>query len=247
MLTRRWFLLSALSVAAWAALCSGASAQITLTEYTDRAAFDAATHGVTTFTFDGYAPVNSRTAYPDGLTIQGVAFTDPNRDLFVDDPGSGFGDSFGGHQYLSDGANINVALPAGTTAFGTDVTSVVLDGIEEVTVDGQFFDVNVNNGEASEPPVFIGFTSNAPLTGLGFANTGDFFSIGQDLDTISIGQDGPSPAPEPSEWATLGLTALLLSGLAVAARRRTRRQGLEKARRRKAPDHPCPGAFLTHD
>lgn len=116
---------SALALTALAALGLTATAQAQTTQYSDRTSFTAAASGLTTFTFDGQAPPNQAANYPTGLTVNGVGFTAGAGQLFVDYPGDGNGNPFGGHQYLDtdSGKVLTVALPAGTTAFGADFSN----------------------------------------------------------------------------------------------------------------------------
>ncbi len=194
--------------------------QAQVTEYTNRAAFLAATTGVNTFTFDGYAPANSFTSYPSDLTVQGVTFTDPFA-LAVVDPGRGDGNSYGNHQFLLDENALSItALPVGTTAFGLDLAGGEATGTVAVTVGGQIFNINVNNGGASGAPVFIGFTSATPVSGLHFSDSSSLAEYGVTFNNVSVGQ--AAPVPEASSIASLVLMlALGLGGVFVARARAT--------------------------
>ena len=208
------------------ALVPAAHAQSTITQYDSRTSFDAATSGLTTFNFNGYAPADDSTQYPTGLTVQGVTFTASPDQLFVDDPGDGNGDPFNGSQYLdTDNTQpLNIVLPAGTTAFGADFSNYSSPYGTTITalVNGMTFTFAEPDGNSS---VFAGFTSLVPITSLSFSSANiSNSSRGVALDNVSYGKASPavSAAPEPSALATLAMSVLGLGGLVLRARKKVR-------------------------
>ena len=195
-----------------------ASAQAQATQYNSQASFNAATSGVTTFNFNGYAPKNIQQYYLTGLTVDGVTFNAIDG-VFVVDPGFGTGNPFSGSQYLDNPASsgpLSVALPAGTTAFGADFANYFSSSQATITalVNGQSFTFAAP-GSFSNSSVFAGFTSTVPITSLSFSD-----GFGVVLDNVSIGSAIPAAVPEASTTVSFGLLALGLAGVVVAAKKK---------------------------
>lgn len=184
------------------ALATTASAQ-PASAFTDRAAWTAATEGVTTVTFEGIAaPAQSviyRTAA--GLTVGGLTF------VGTYDGGVGFylavADSayFIGYNWgsgatlqgpaLTNGQNaggphakIRITLPAGTTAFGTDLMAFQHSDVPlTLTLStGESFTQNTLGYPAR---AFLGVTSSVPIAYVDVSTLQDVYP---ELDNVSVGQ-----------------------------------------------------------
>jgi hypothetical protein len=206
-------LLIALGGVAWAA----APARADLIVYTDRASFAANATNLQTITFEGLAPPNSFTFFnsPPGLTLQGVTFQGSPNNLFVIDPGFNPPNfAFNSGQFLQEnnsGGTLNVALPAGTTAVGLDVSSFLPQSAILRLSTGDVLTVP----EPGRPNfAFIGFTSNVPVTSLSITITNNGNPT---IDNFSFGVAAPVPEP-----GTLTLTGVGLLGF-VGSRWRRRR------------------------
>lgn len=188
--------------------------------FTSRAAFNAATMGLTTIDFEGIASTNSVANFSSPLTIAGATFSgSPTGQVSVVD--SGFFAplfQFNSGAVLSGFAFVDVTLPAGTTAIGTDLMSTNPTGLP--------FQVTLSNGETFlvNTPLrpdrgFFGITSDVAITSIRFVTVpGPNQSSGIPLiDNFSYGQAAPAAVPEPATMALLG-TGLL--GIAVRARGR---------------------------
>lgn len=193
-----------------------ASAQAQVTQYSSQASFNAATSGLTTFNFNGYAPPGKAQQYSSGLTVNGVTFTGSPVALFVLDAGYAGQDPFSGSQFLTTTQHeaLNVALTPGTTAFGAYFSNRASSDGATITalVNGQSFTFAEPNTSTS---AFAGFTSSLPITSLSFSGG----TYGVTLDNVSVGSTTPAPVPEASTTVSLGLL-LALGGLAVAVRKK---------------------------
>jgi len=98
--------------------------------FTNRAAFTAASTGLTTINFEGIAAANSVANFASPLTLQGTTFAgSPTGAISVVD--SGFFSplfQFNSGAVLSGFGFIDVTLPAGATAIGADIMSTNPDG-----------------------------------------------------------------------------------------------------------------------
>ena len=194
--------------------------------FTTRSLFNAAATGLTTITFEGIAPTNSVANFPSPLTLQGVTFSgSPTGAVSVVD--SGFFSplfQFNSGAVLSGFAFIQVTLPAGITAIGTDLMST--------NPSGQPFQVLLSNGETfvvntPDRPGrgFFGITTDVAIASIRFTTMpGPNQPAGIPLlDNFTFGQrQGAATVPEPATIVLLG------TGLAgIAARARGRRKGAE--------------------
>ncbi len=210
-------------------LITSLPAEASLIAFTDRPAFDTATTGVTTLTFEGVVPTDSAQDFPNpaGLTADGITFktsgTGPLGPGFVSVYGAGF--AAGQSAVFNTGtgailiwappdqpgtAFLDVLLPPSKTAFAADIWA---QGPFVTTVRAI-----VNSGEATEnfdmntvdrpTPHFFGVASDAnTILLVRFAiPTGQ---VGLIVDNVSVGTaDGSTnPIPEP------GTMTLLLAGL----------------------------------
>ncbi|MBA4066975.1 MAG: hypothetical protein C0501_25355 [Isosphaera sp.] len=208
--------------AAWSA-AHVPSARAAIITFTDRAAFNANTSGTSTITFQGLAPVNSFTFFnsPPGLTASGVNFqaTAGSNSLFVIDPGFDPLFNFPSGQFLQNNSfvansGINVTLPAGVTAFGTDVSAQLpMTGVFTFTLStGEVFNFTLPGRPTLS---FVGFTSDVAIASVAIRSSTGALT----LDNVTFGQ--AAAVPEPASLALAGVGGLAL----VAARRLRRRPG----------------------
>jgi hypothetical protein len=211
-----------------------------LTVFTDRAAFEAVTHGLQTITFEDIVEDNSSRQFPDpaGLSVAGVKV----RTFGTLPLGSGFVSVYGGALAQQSPAtdtgtgailvwgsadpgpaSLDVVLPPGVTAFATDLWTVepYVSAIKAV----------VNSGESTEnfdiytsdrpDPSFFGVVSDGnTILLVRFRDTVSY--AGLILDNVAIGSAGPDPDPVP-ELGTGGLICPALIGIAVAGAKRAAR------------------------
>lgn len=214
---------------AWAASSTFA------TVYSDETSWLAHSSGVTTLTFEGYAPDDSYKSYTaHGLTIGGVSFAPfytasvpQHQGLWVID--DGFSDGrfdLGSGQVLAGAFSVHdeqtgtivATLPAGVTSIGTEIGhSCSL--AEPIIVTLMTTDGSTTFNYTTLPDGgFLGFASQSPITSIRFTNpqstTNDGYIM---LDNFSYGKNpGPLAVPEPS--AVGGM--MMLAGGLLARRRR---------------------------
>ena len=208
----RGAMLAALAVIS---LGNAARAQIT---FNNRAAFIAATPGASSFNFNGFAPPYTDsppfgvTNYPGGITVQGLSFTASADGLNAASPGPVLGNPFGGEQfiYTTGTASLDVALPAGVTAFGADFSNYGATGGATVTATVITMMVNGVSYTFNEPgdtsSTFFGVVSTSPITSLSFVNN----DSGTALDNVRFKQSAAA-TPEP------GGVALLVGIMTISA------------------------------
>lgn len=208
------FMVAALAAVAFVSTPSRADTIV----FTSRSAFEAATTGLTTINFEGIAPTNSVANFSSPLTIAGATFSgSPTGAVSVVD--SGFFAplfQFNSGAVLSGFSFVDVTLPAGTTAIGTDLMSTNPSGLPfQVTLsNGETFLVNTPDQPARG---FFGITSDVAITSIRFTTVpGPNQSSGIPLvDNFSYGQAAAVPEP-----ATMVLLGTGLAGVAVRARSR---------------------------
>ena len=177
--------------------------------YTSRAAWLAATSGVTTIDFEGIAGPAGSVHYPAGVTIAGVTFTDGVAQLYVfDSLYSPSNTNWGsGASLITNASNdlVTAVLPANVTAVGLDIYTV--------NPSGQLMLVGVTPGgifptatQVNPSRTFIGFISTVPITSVGLKG----INSATGLDNFSFGSAG---VPEP------GTLAGMILGFAVLATR----------------------------
>lgn len=201
-------------------------AQATITQYSSRTSFNAAASGLTTFNFNGLAPVGGSKDYSYVFSYYGVVFTAGLSDnLDVVDSAQGAGNPFNGEQYFLTGNYpgalplVSISLPAGTTAFGADFANFHTATSQTVTAlaNGKSFTFTAPAG-STNMSVFAGFTSNTPITTLSFSTNAA--GAGLDLDNVSFGNFAPAAVPEASTTVSFGLLlALGLGGMVVAKKK----------------------------
>ncbi|HEX8190593.1 MAG TPA: PEP-CTERM sorting domain-containing protein [Pyrinomonadaceae bacterium] len=209
------------TLAAFAAVAfASAPARADTVVFTSRTLFNAAATGLTTIDFEGIAPDNSVANFTAPLTIQGATFSgSPTGMVSVVDDGF-FAPlfQFNSGAVLSGFSYVEVTLPAGVTAVGTDLMSTNPDGrpFEVVLSTGETFVVNtpLRPGRG-----FFGITTDVAIASIRFTTIPSATQPGGIplLDNFSFGQAQPAAVPEP---ATILLLGTGLAGIATRARRR---------------------------
>ena len=188
--------------------------------FTTRVLFNAAANGLTTIDFEGIAPDNSVANFPTPLTLQGATFSgSPTGMVSVVDDGF-FAPlfQFNSGAVLSGFSFVEVTLPAGITAIGTDLMSTNPDGrpFQVVLSNGETFVVNtpLRPGRG-----FFGITTDVAIASIRFTTIASQTQPGGIplLDNFSFGQRSAAAVPEP---ATILLLGTGLAGIATRARRR---------------------------
>ena len=210
------------ALAAFAAVAfASAPARADTAVYTTRALFNGAATNLTTITFEGIASTNSVANFSSPLTLQGATFSGSSTGM-VSVVDSGFFAplfQFNSGAVLSGFGFVEVTLPAGITAIGTDLMSTNPDGLpfQVVLSTGETFLVNtpLRPGRG-----FFGITTDVAIASIRFTTSpGPNQSAGIPLlDNFSFGQrNAPAAVPEPMTMLLFGTG---LAGLAARARRR---------------------------
>ena len=212
-----------LSLIAVTTLCfaTAISARADTVVFTNRAAFTAASTGLTTIDFEGIAPVNSVANFASGLTLQGVTFTGSTTGM-VSVVDSGFFSplfAFQSGAVLSGFAFIEATLPPGITAIGVDIMTT--------NPDGQSFDIVLSTGEVFTVSTpfrpergFFGVTSDVAISSIRFTTVVAAIRGIPLSDNFSFGQAQASTVPEPG---TLILVGTGIAGIAARVLRRRSR------------------------
>jgi hypothetical protein len=209
-----------LSAAALTILAASALAAHADTIFTSVSAFDAASSGLTTVTFDGIAPAGGFANEGTSFNIGGASFSSStyfnvNDAAYYPDtyPGSGI-PTYNSGGYLLSAAGVLTISFAPSTAVSIDagglfgpvsIPITLSDGLTTTLVAPD----SITGTGALD---FIGFTSSTPITSI----TLDF-PAGPNDDAVDNVSYGTAVTPEPSTFVFLG-TGLL--GLAGAARRK---------------------------
>jgi hypothetical protein len=208
------------SLAVVVGLGSAASARADVIVFTSRAAFTAASTNLRTIDFEGL----SSTPEFGVLSLNDVGFSGGNGVIPVTAPN--FGYTGPGAALVNIGvpeiSGINVTLPAGVTAVGTDLLANPPDNISPIVITlstGETFTVS---GEPLPVRQFVGFTSDVAITSLQFLS-----NSGPDAAASRIGVDDlvfsrvQAQIPEPTTLILLS-TGLAAVGAAVRKRRKAR-------------------------
>jgi hypothetical protein len=190
-----------------------------LVVYSDPAQFAAASTNMTGIDFENLAPSGRFSYYgdPGTLAIGGVTFT-TNSPLFVQN-----NNAYGTGAFLSaqqsDPEIVNIVLPSGITAVGSDYFSAYSTTV--TLSSGQSF---VIPGGTYPDLGFFGFTTDTAVSSIQLTVAGN----GIDLDNFTFGQ----AVPEPTTIALLTTGMLVVAGGPLLRRRR--REERRQAKRTKA-------------
>jgi hypothetical protein len=214
------------ALAAFAAVAfASAPARADTVVFTSRTLFNGAATNLTTLDFEGIASTNSVANFTSPLTLQGVTFSGPmNGGLTISVVDSGFFAplfQFNSGAVLGGFGFIDVTLPAGITAVGTDLMSTNPSGspFQVVLANGETFVVNT---PLRPERGFFGIVTDVAIASIRFTTlpAGPNQSPGIPLlDNFSFGQAQPAAVPEP---ATILLLGTGLAGIATRARRRSK-------------------------
>ncbi len=191
--------------------------------YLDRAGFNAATTGDTTFNFDSLSAKNSFTYFGSSVITNGVMFTSSAAGLYA------IGRDYSNGAFAFNGANVVLQdnrfptnltvsnLGPGVTAFGVDVGVQFRLGftatITLTLVSGGVESLSINLAERPNLS-FVGITSSEAISSVTFRSP-DF---GLSLADVTRGQ-ALSAVPEPSTLASGSIAALFSLGYAWRRRK----------------------------
>lgn len=188
------------------------STATSVTIYTSRAAWTAATSGVTNADFNGIATVGSFVSYGSGpAVIDGLTFTS-NDSMFVIDPayyGFPYPDGFFNADYTLPNI-VTITLPGSYTAVGFDFGSLFSGGAT--------FDVTLG-GIGTLTVSSTGSTQDGVLGFAGFISTTSFNTVTLSMpdapsyDAVDNFSYGGAAIPEPASIALLGSGLLGIAGI----------------------------------
>jgi hypothetical protein len=219
---------------------SGAQAQII---YTNAAAFQAATTGLTTYDFEGIAAPNTANVNPNlsPLTVSVTGGADTNYYVVANNWNGGVY-SVNGTASLVAGAD-NGGAPSSTIQFGSVVSAFGMEtGFSYATVNSGSFTVALLNGAKQVGSTYVvGSIPTTPFFGfdpdgtrfdrvfVGFTSSGNPFdrvvinpshqANYQVFDNLQIGEVASAPVPEPGASALLMAVACFSSSLLMRRRK----------------------------
>jgi hypothetical protein len=186
----------------------------TITSYTDSASWTAATTGVTTDNFSGFAPTNSYTYYPTGIFQNGVEFIGISESTGVMDTGMASYYNFGTGDagFVSNGGNpitVTITLPTPVTAFSLNLFTNPTAATYTVTTLSTPFTVPTF---ATPTPAFFGVTSDTAFSTLTLTTGGLNYAF---FDNFSFGTAQTQDSGQVPEAGTFFLIGTGLIGFAV--------------------------------
>ena len=208
------------------AVCLGSAtlARADMVVFTSRAAFTAAATNLQNINFEGLPSVPVFGV----LTLSGVGFSGINGVIPVTAPN--FGYTGPGTALVNIGvpevSGINVTLPGGITAIGTDLLTFSPDNRSPIVITLSTGATFTFSGDPLPARQFIGFTSDVAITSLIFSSRSNNLSAASRIgvDDFVFGQVQANPIPEPSTVVLLS-TGLAGVGTAVRRQRKARRGG----------------------
>ena len=201
------------SIALAGLLFSASPASAAIVTFTNLAAWQAATTGASSITFEENTPPSSFTDHTPTATFSGITFSIPAGpgQLFTVDP------AFGAF-FAAIGTGDVLAAQQGATSLSIASLNVTALAFDYVVSPNQTFTITLSTGDvipiaaADFVPGFFGVTSTTPITSLSIA-----FSQFLNIDNFAT---ATAAVPEPASLLLLG-TGLLS---AAYARRRARQQ-----------------------
>lgn len=181
-------------------------------EFTNRAAWLAAAGAVTNIDFEGIAPAGGSKEFAGPVTFSGVQFSAP-LGVSVRSAGLEYVNAWGSGDKLQAilGTEIDITLPSGTTAVGSDImiTSTFFLGIPSGIYTATLSTGDVfTNIFSSGPPTrsFVGFISTSPIQSIKLVSNPSLAMI----DNFAVNNAAiPEPASLPLMCSgLLGILAL---------------------------------------